>query len=92
MHVFCAELWSVHETARVHFLLGRAAAWPVGAGAQQPAMPALGFLGTASLGPCAHYVDEFLRGLKEVGYFEGQNVTVEYRWAKTETLSCLHCG
>ena len=65
-------------------LLGDAAALPLGAGAQQPAMPIIGFLGPASPGPYEPYVAGFLRGLKEIGYFEGQNVTVEYRWAENQ--------
>ena len=60
--------------------LGGAAAWPVVAPAQQTAMPGIGFLGTTTAEHFADRVAAFREGLKEVGYVEGQNVVIEYRW------------
>jgi putative ABC transport system substrate-binding protein len=66
-------------------LLGAAAAWPLAARAQQPAMPVVGLLDNGSLGPSAFMVRGLLQGLNEVGYVEGRNVAVESRWAENQT-------
>lgn len=58
-----------------------AAAWPLAAHAQQ-SMAVIGFLNSASPGPYASFVQPFRVGIGTIGYFEGQNLVIEYRWAQ----------
>ncbi|HKN11294.1 MAG TPA: ABC transporter substrate-binding protein [Pseudomonadota bacterium] len=59
---------------------GVAAAWPLAARAQQPALPVVGFIRDGSADANARYATTFRKGLNETGHVEGQNVTVEYHW------------
>ena len=68
----------------VKLICGSAAAWPLAVRAQQPAMPVIGFLHTASWDSYVSQVKAFHQALKETGYVQGQNVAIEYRWADNQ--------
>jgi hypothetical protein len=64
--------------------LGSAAVWPVAVGAQQPAMPVIGYLDIGVAETRRDQLIAFRRGLNEAGFVEGRNVTVEFRWADSQ--------
>jgi putative tryptophan/tyrosine transport system substrate-binding protein len=74
----------VKRRAFIKFLGAAATAWPLAAHAQQPALPVIGFLHTASPDGNTDRVRAFREGLKETGFVEGENVAVDYRWADNQ--------
>jgi putative tryptophan/tyrosine transport system substrate-binding protein len=65
-------------------LLGGAAAWPLGARAQRPSIPVVGFLDASTAADTAYRVSAFREGLKEAGFIDGHNVAIEFRWAENK--------
>ena len=67
-------------------LLGGAAAWPLAARAQQPAMPVIGFLRDATAAGSEFMVDGLRKGLAEAGFVEGHNLTIDYAWSEGQSV------
>jgi len=68
----------------IALLAGTAAAWPLTAHAQRPSVPSIGFLSTRSPDEAAPFTAAFRQGLKEIGLVEGENVTLDFRWANLQ--------
>jgi putative tryptophan/tyrosine transport system substrate-binding protein len=72
----------MRRRALISFLGRATATWPLAALAQQAATPLIGFLSSRSENDSRYVLAAFLKGLNEGGFVEGQNITIEYRWAQ----------
>src|SRR5262245_46107133 len=74
--------WPVRRREFITLVGGAAVAWPLGAWAQQPTMPTIGFLSSLAQSDLGLVIPGFQQGLNGAGLVEGQNIAIEYRWAE----------
>jgi putative tryptophan/tyrosine transport system substrate-binding protein len=89
MPVSCASGEAMRRREFIKLPGGTTAAWPFSVRAQQSAMPVTGFMSARSPDDSGQVLQAFLKGLGEAGFFDGQNVTIEYRWARGDYRGVL---
>lgn len=82
LHSLCGLVWLMRRRELIGLLGSAAAAWPLAARAQQSGMPVIGFLSTRSPGESTDVVTAFRKGLHQMGFDEGQNAVIAFRWAE----------